>query len=347
MKRPWVTPETVQSAAEAIRAVWPQRLRGEMLLASAVVGPDDLEGPVVAWGEVVGIPRLLGALNTFYGSERIHEVLADETWLNSFSELAGEKWKRHNLFLFGGPVHNCLTRRIFGWHDGWDQSSAQVSTKCSFVHQDSGRWALAYPGKPKGVTADFGPLKSRGARRKTRFPFFRRDYGLVVSCRNPWNPERVLMLFAGVRCVGSSVAVASALLPGLVEELADVAREAHGQRGARGGRCPSKLLGRQSRHTSADPDRVAAQVRHRLEPVRQRPIDGDSLLALCAPVQVRRARRATAHDRRREALVSTDLRAALGRRRRDRPMMVRLMSCSGSDAWPILPIQNSRHGRRA
>ena len=64
MDQPWVSPQTVAQAREALCLLWPRDLEGRMLIASAVVDPDHPEGPVVAWGEVIGVPSAQCAQHT-------------------------------------------------------------------------------------------------------------------------------------------------------------------------------------------------------------------------------------------------------------------------------------------
>ena len=132
-------------------------------------------------------------LSILYGSERIYDVVAADTrWLESFPDLAEEKWKGHNIFLFGGPVHNALTRGVFGRDPGRAETPREVQTQCFFRRRQDDTWVLSYPGNPEGVTAVPGTLRSRDGERETHFPFFKKDYGLVVSCQNPLAQARPL-----------------------------------------------------------------------------------------------------------------------------------------------------------
>ena len=206
-------------------------LVGPVLPLASYVQLDRREGVLAAWGEVVGLHRLIIALMCFFHpqqgeSEPTERVLLEPTfarvdWLNAFPELRDDRWRRCSLLICGGPVNNEVTREVFGW--GNPQAKDVVPAECRFVQLGEREWGLAVPGYGDPLVEKWSELRSSAGSGSKAVPYLEEDYGLVLRKPNPWNPDSrgaKIMLFAGVKCGGSAAAVAACVLPGLLDHLA-------------------------------------------------------------------------------------------------------------------------------
>lgn len=135
---------------------------------------------LVGGGDAIALREISTYLSRI-GFRRHKVVYVDEASLD----------RKNNLILLGGPDANAVTRDALQLIDA------------RFQLIDPG------PGHPAEIR-DTGPAESRGTIRtsaraavRTYVPTADSDYGVVIRARNPFNPEKWLVIFAGAYGYGT------------------------------------------------------------------------------------------------------------------------------------------------
>ena len=165
-------------------------------IVSATIIPFFDHQLLVAEGEMLAIAKISELMNAMYPGKMLQPILSTYIDFAADQKVAeGVLLQDCHMILLGGPASNRLTREVLA------KEAESQHLECFFELGE-----LRVPGFSE-PSVKLENIKVNG----TTIPYTSQDTGWGFRCRNPFNPERYVYVFAGVETFGTCGAASAAL----------------------------------------------------------------------------------------------------------------------------------------